>query len=249
MSEFDKSNVEFDSGRYHRANLGFIVLSGDLACEHDLFNMTPEGVGISFTRLKTDDYTTNETLAAHVNQLAEAASRIQPNVKPDVISYCCTSGSIVIGEEEVKRQIAIGAPYTKPMSLVTGVVSALNAVQAKKIVIGTPYLDEINAREEEFFLSKGFEILRMEGLNLETGIEFGKVTPDFWNKFSLEIDCDDADAVFLSCTGIRSLDIIEKVEAQINKPVITSNQAQMWSALRLAGINDNLKGYGQLFGY
>ena len=249
MSEFDKSNVEFDSGRYHRANLGFIVLSGDLACEHDLFNMTPEGVGISFTRLKTDDYTTNETLAAHVNQLAEAASRIQPDVKPDVISYCCTSGSIVIGEEEVKRQIAIGAPYTKPMSLVTGVVSALHAVQAKKIVIGTPYLDEINAREEEFFLSKGFEILRMEGLNLETGIEFGKVTPDFWNKFSLEIDCDDADAVFLSCTGIRSLDIIEKVEAQINKPVITSNQAQMWSALRLAGINDNLKGYGQLFGY
>ena len=249
MSEFDKSNVEFDSGRYYRANLGFIVLSGDLACEHDLFNMTPEGVGISFTRLKTDDYTTNETLAAHVNQLAEAASRIQPDVKPDVISYCCTSGSIVIGEEEVKRQIAIGAPYTKPMSLVTGVVSALNAVQAKKIVIGTPYLDEINAREEEFFLSKGFEILRMEGLNLETGIEFGKVTPDFWNKFSLEIDCEDADAVFLSCTGIRSLDIIEKVEAQINKPVITSNQAQMWSALRLAGINDNLKGYGQLFGY
>ena len=249
MSEFDKSNVEFDSGRYHRANLGFIVLSGDLACEHDLFNMTPEGVGISFTRLKTDDYTTNETLAAHVNQLAEAASRIQPNVKPDVISYCCTSGSIVIGEEEVKRQIAIGAPYTKPMSLVTGVVSALNAVQAKKIVIGTPYLDEINAREKEFFISKGFEILRMEGLNLETGLEFGKVTPDFWNKFSLEIDCDDADAVFLSCTGIRSLDIIEKVEAQINKPVITSNQAQMWSALRLAGINDNLKGFGKLFGY
>ena len=123
------------------------------------------------------------------------------------------------------------------------------AVQAKKIVIGTPYLDEINAREEEFFLSKGFEILRMEGLNLETGIEFGKVTPDFWNKFSLEIDCEDADAVFLSCTGIRSLDIIEKVEAQINKPVITSNQAQMWSALRLAGINDNLKGFGKLFGY
>ena len=154
MREFDKSNVEFDSGRYYRANLGFIVLSGDLACEHDLFNMTPEGVGISFTRLKTDDYTTNETLAAHVNQLAEAASRIQPDVKPDVISYCCTSGSIVIGEEEVKRQIAIGAPYTKPMSLVTGVVSALNAVQAKKIVIGTPYLDEINAREEDFFLSK-----------------------------------------------------------------------------------------------
>ena len=111
------------------------------------------------------------------------------------------------------------------------------------------YLDEINEREEKFFLSKGFEILRMEGLNLETGLEFGKVTPDFWNKFSLEIDCDDADAVFLSCTGIRSLDIIEKVEAQINKPVITSNQAQMWSALRLAGINDNLKGFGQLFGH
>ena len=58
MSKFEKSNIEFDDGRYHRANLGFIVLSGDLACEHDLFNMTPEGVGVSFTRIKTDDYTT-----------------------------------------------------------------------------------------------------------------------------------------------------------------------------------------------
>ena len=125
----------------------------------------------------------------------------------------------------------------------------MNAVNAKKIVIGTPYLDEINEREEKFFLSKGFEILRMEGLNLETGLEFGKVTPDFWNKFSLEIDCDDADAVFLSCTGIRSLDIIEKVEAQINKPVITSNQAQMWSCLRRAGIEDKISGFGELFNH
>ena len=72
MSKFEKSSIEFDDGRYHRANLGFIVLSGDLACEHDIFNMTPEGVGVSFTRLKTDDYTTTETLAAHVEQLAEA---------------------------------------------------------------------------------------------------------------------------------------------------------------------------------
>ena len=117
------------------------------------------------------------------------------------------------------------------------------------IRLGLPSKGRIKKQVEEFFISKGFEILRMEGLNLETGLEFGKVTPDFWNKFSLEIDCDDADAVFLSCTGIRSLDIIEKVEAQINKPVITSNQAQMWSALRLAGINDNLKGFGKLFGY
>ena len=78
MSKFEKSNIEFDDGRYHRANLGFIVLSGDLACEHDIFNMAPEGVGVSFTRLKTDDYTTTETLAAHVEQLLKLLQEFNP---------------------------------------------------------------------------------------------------------------------------------------------------------------------------
>ncbi len=247
MPKFNIKDVQFDSGRNSRANLGFILLSTDLACEIDTYRMLPKGVGVSFTRLHTDDYTTNETLAKHIHQIADAASRIQPEIKPDVISYCCTSGSIVIGEDKVCTEIKLGAPYTTAMTLVSGVVAALNKLEAKKIVIGTPYLDEINIVEKNFFANKGFDVLDIQGLNLSNGIEFGKITPDYLKNFALSIDQKEADVIFLSCSGIRSLDIIEEVEATTGKPVITSNQAQMWYALRTAGVEDKLSGFGRIF--
>ena len=239
----------FDKGRHSRAKLGFILMSTDLAAESDFFDMAPNDVAIHITRLKTDDHTTNETLSKHIEFMADAASRIQPDTKPDVISYSCTSGSIVIGEEKIKEEIKKGAPYAIPMTLVTGVVDALEELKVKNLVVGTPYLDEINTKEAEFLINKGFSVLNIQGLNLTKGIEFGTVTPDYWIKFAEEINEESADAIFLSCGGIRSTEVIDQIEQKVGKPVITSNQAQMWSCLRRAGVEDNISGFGKLFNY
>ncbi len=239
--------VKLGEGRNPRAQLGFILMSTDLAAEVDFFDMAPEGVGIHITRLKTEDYTTNETLARHIDTMAEAASRLQPDVKPDVISYSCTSGSIVIGEQRAMAEIKKGAPWTQPMTLVTGVVDALNELGARKLVVGTPYLDEVNTAEAEFLLEKGFEVLDIQGLNIANGIDMGRVTPAYWKKFALEIDQPEADVIFLSCGGIRAIEVADEIEAATGKPVITSNQAQMWSCLRRAGIYDEIEGFGQIF--
>ena len=239
----------FDNGRHSRARLGFILMSTDLAAESDFFDISPKDVAIHITRLKTDDYTTNETLSKHIEFMADAASRIQPDTKPDVISYSCTSGSIVIGEDRVKEEIKKGAPYAIPMTLVTGVVDALRELKVKNLVVGTPYLDEINTNEAEFLFNKGFSVLNIQGLNLTKGIEFGTVTPDYWIKFAEEINDESADAIFLSCGGIRSTEVIDQIEQKVGKPVITSNQAQMWSCLRRAGVEDNISGFGKLFNY
>jgi len=238
---------DMDAGRHHRAKLGFILMSTDLAGEADFSDMAPDGVGVHVTRLKTDDYTTNETLSRHIDHMADAAARIQPDTRPDVVSYSCTSGSIVIGEDRIFAEIRKGAPWAQPMCLVTGVVDALRELGASKLVVGTPYLDEINAAEAEFLLKKGFEVLDIQGLNLTTGIEFGRVTPAYWKSFALEIDRPDAEAIFLSCGGIRALEVAEEIEQIIGKPVVTSNQAQFWSCLRRAGIQDKIAGFGQIF--
>lgn len=236
-----------DGGRHHRAKLGFILMSTDLAAEADFYDMAPEGVAVHITRLKTEDYTTNETLARHIDHMAEAAARLQPDTKPDVISYNCTSGSIVNGEDRVMAEIEKGAPWAIPMCLVTGVVDALQELGVKKLVLGTPYLDEINVVEAEYLLEKGFEILDVQGLNLSTGIEMGSVTPAYWKEFALQLDHPEADAIFLSCSGIRALEVAEEIEQATGKPVITSNQAQFWSCLRRAGITDQIEGFGQIF--
>ena len=90
-------------------------MSTDLASESDFFEMAPRGVGIHITRLKTDDFTTNETLLRHIDHMADAAARIQPDTKPNVISYSCTSGSIIIGEkrifQEIKKMCSMGRTY------------------------------------------------------------------------------------------------------------------------------------------
>ena len=239
----------FDKGRHSRARLGFILMSTDLAAESDFFDIAPNDVAIHITRLRTDDHTTNETLSKHIEFMADAASRIQPDTKPDVISYSCTSGSIVIGEDKIKEEIKKGAPYAIPMTLVTGVVDALRELKVNNLVVGTPYLDEINTKEAEFLNNKGFSVLNIQGLNLTKGIEFGTVTPDYWIKFAEEINEESADAIFLSCGGIRSTEVIDQIEQKVGKPVITSNQAQMWSCLRRAGVEDNISGFGKLFKY
>lgn len=238
---------EMDAGRHHRARLGFILMSTDLACEADCMDMAPDGVAVHFTRLKTDDHTTNETLARHIDDMADAASRLQPDMRPEVISYCCTSGSIICGEESVFREIRKGAPWAEPMCIVTGVMDALREVGAQKIVVGTPYLDEINTAEAAYLGQAGFEVLDIQGLQLATGIEFGRVTPAYWKQFALDLDQPDADAIFLSCSGIRALEVVDEIEQITGKPVITSNQAQFWSCLRRAGIMDELQGFGQIF--
>lgn len=242
-----KRNPDMDGGRHHRARLGFILMSTDLASEADFNDMAPAGIGVHITRLKTDDHTTNETLLQHIDHMAEAASRLQPDTRPAVVSYGCTSGSIVIGEERVFAEISKGAPWAQPMCIVTGVVDALRELGVDKLVVGTPYLDEINTAEAAFLINKGFTVLDIQGLNLSTGVSFGCVTPAYWKQFAMEIDRPDADAIFLSCGGIRALEVAEEIEQAIGKPVITSNQAQFWSCLRRAGIEDRLEGFGQIF--
>ncbi|MGR3624049.1 maleate cis-trans isomerase family protein [Pseudophaeobacter sp.] len=238
---------ELSTGRHHRAKLGFILMSTDPSAEGDFRDMAPEGVGVHITRLKTDDYTTNETLSRHIEHMADAASRIQPEARPDVVSYSCTSGSIVIGEQRIFKEIHKGAPWAQPMCLVQGVLDALHELGAKKLVVGTPYLDEINTAEAEFLVERGFEVLDIQGLNIAQGWDMGLVTPEYWKKFALEIDQPDADVIFLSCGGIRALEVVEEIEQVTGKPVITSNQAQMWSCLRRAGIMDELEVFGQIF--
>ena len=240
-------DVRFDKGKHHRGRIGFILMSTDLAAESDYFAMAPEDVGIHITRLDTQDVTTNDTLAEHINTMASAAARLQPDNPPDIISYVCTSGSIINGEAAVVAEIERGAPNSTGTTLVTGVIAALRALGAERLAVATPYIDEINQREADFLAEKGFDVVTFQGLQLDTGVEFGRVAPDYWIEVAEQVDHPDADAIFLSCSGIRAVEVIDRIEARLNKPVVTSNQANMWACLRKIGVQDQIGGFGRLF--
>ena len=127
----------------------------------------------------------------------------------------------------------------------TGVVRSLRAVGAQRIVVATPYLDEVNAHVLGFLKGHGFEVLDLQGLNLRTNQEIDCVEPAFIQEFAASLDRPDADAVFVCCGALRTLDIVGALEMQIGKPAIVSNQAMMWDCLRMAA-SDRIPGYGRL---
>ncbi len=238
--------VEFDSGRHPRAKIGFVLLATEQTIEDDMHCLLPSGVGIHFTRSPIPDSITAETLTDLTKSLGDAAALLLPDGSLDVITYACTSGSLVSGEEAVFKELGKGAPGALATSLITSVMRALNALNAKRIVVATPYLDEINQMEKDYMEARGFEVLNIQGLNLEKDSEMICVTPDSLLRFAISVDQADAEAIFISCGALRSIEIIDELEKLTGKPVITSNQAMAWDVMRLAGINDQIPGYGVL---
>ncbi|AZO18847.1 arylmalonate decarboxylase [Mesorhizobium sp. M2A.F.Ca.ET.043.05.1.1] len=242
-----RGGIRFDAGRHHKAKLGFVLLAMEQTIEEDMFKMAPDGVGVHFQRAPMANKVEIETLSAMASGIGDAAALIVPEVQLDVICYGCTSGSVVIGEDKVFAELTRGAPGAKPTSIISGVMRALKAVNARKITVATPYVDPVNEIERVYMAERGFEILNMQGLNIENDEDMVRVTPDYIYEFAKQVDRADSDAIFISCSALRSVDIIQALEAESGKPVITSNQAMMWDCLRLAGVNDRSDNYGRLF--
>lgn len=236
----------FDKGRHHRAKIGFVLLATEQTIEDDVFKLCPDGVGLHFTRAAIPDSITVESLTRHAGDLARAASTLLPDGSLDVICYACTSGSLVIGEDTVFAELRKGAPNAKTTSLITAVLSALRTIGAKRIAVATPYLDEINRREADYLSAAGFEVTNIQGLDLEKDSDMIRVRPDFLADFAAGVDTPDADALFISCGALRSIDVVDRLEQKLGKPVICSNQAMMWDVLRRAGVEDRIAGFGSL---
>ncbi len=238
--------IRYDAGRHARAKLGFVLLATEQTVQDDVMALRPPGVGVHFTRAAIADSITNASLAAQADLLADCAATLLPDGSLDVACYACTSGSLVIGEERVFAELRRGAPGATPTSLISGVIRALRALDARRIVVATPYLDEVNRREAEYLEAAGFKVLSIRGLNLERDSDMVRVTPDYIAEFALAQDHTDADAIFVSCGALRTLDVIEEIERGAGKPAVCSNQAMIWDCLRLAGIDDRIEGYGRL---
>ncbi|MER8438854.1 arylmalonate decarboxylase [Mesorhizobium sp. M1312] len=239
--------IRFDAGRHNKAKIGFVLLAMEQTIEEDMFKLAPEGVGVHFQRAPMANKVDVETLLAMASGIGDAAALIVPKVKLDVICYGCTSGSVVIGEDKVFAELTRGAPGAKPTSIISGVMRALKSVNAKKITVATPYVDPVNEIERRYMEERGFEILNIRGLNVENDEDMVRITPDYLFEFAKQVDRPGSDAIFISCGALRSVDIIQALEAETGKPVITSNQAMMWDCLRLAGVRDRSDLYGRLF--
>ncbi len=243
----EKWDTEFDNSRAWRARIGFILIQNETIIEGDMTRLAPEGVETHFVRSKMPVGCTVENLASMQSSLAETSKEFMPEFDLKVVCYACTSGSVVIGEENVEKELLKGNPNRKPTTLITGAIRALEKLSVKRIVMATPYTDDINTIESRYLENKGFELLNVQGLNLTYDSQITSVKPSYISKFAKAVDHANAEAIFISCGALRTLDVIEEIEQATGKPVVTSNQSMMWNCLRMAGIEDQINGYGTLF--
>ncbi len=236
----------FDDGLNARGKIGFVLIPNEQTIEAEMTRHMPAGVGAYFSRATMPREISTESLAQIKGSLAETAARILPDDKLDVICFACTSGTVAVGEEAACQEIARGAPGAKPTTLAGAVRKALTALQVKTLVLGSPYIAELNDNVVRYLEAAGFEVLSAHGMGLNYDTEMTRVAPDYIADYARAIDRPEADAVLLSCGALRSIGVVDAIERDLGKPVICSNQAMLWDCLRLAGVDDRLDGLGRL---
>lgn len=249
--EVDRQNMpyELDGGIGYRARIGLIVLATDQTIEYECRRlMDLPGVAFYESRIFNSQDITPETLATMEAGMTEATRVIMPGVALDVVAYGCTSGGMVIGTEKVHARIREARPEVACTTPMEATFAAFRALGARRICFIAPYSDVINRNMRRHIVEQGFEVPVMGSWNLTDDTKVARLSADTVRKAVLELGAVDAvDAVFVACTSVRLVDQVESLEAELGKPVTSSNHAIAWHCLRLAGIDDEVPGFGRLF--
>lgn len=231
-----------------RGRIGIIYPSIGRTPEHEWWRMTPRGVTLHITRVLLRATSMEEL--NRIGGFAEEAAQLLATAKPDLICFACTTGTMVRGIEydrQLTRRITdvTGIPAT---SMAQGVIEGLRALGAKKLAVATAYVDEINEHERQFLQDNGFEVELIHGLQMTDSIKISEVSPEEVYRFARDVyrRASSADAILVSCGSLRTLEIVDALESDTGKPVVSSNIAQMWIALRKLGIGEPVLGAGRL---
>ena len=227
--------------------VGLIALSTDQTIESDFSNICNNlPLDIFINRIHNQNPLTKENLLKMQDDLESVAHKILPDEKISAIAYGCTSGTIAIGEEKVKENILLGKPSCYVTTPVTSAIKAFKKMNIKKIALFTPYPDAVNKTILEYFTKKNIEVSSFASLNLNLDSEFANVDPNYILEISSKLETKNADALFISCTALPVLNILEDLEQIIQKPVLSSNQTLIWDTIRSVRYESPINGYGKL---
>jgi maleate isomerase len=228
-----------------RLRIGMMLPSHNTVAEPEFNRLLPQGISLHATRLRLlgDGRDALRSMTDGVEQAAEllAAALV------DLIVFHCAAASSLdpdMGDrlvERIERSTNLPATATSLASL-----AAMETLKARRIVMVTPYPQSINDDEVAYFAHHGVEVLSEQGLGLPDARAVAQVNPQAWYELTFQRRRPDAEAYFLGGTNVRAVAAIAPLERALSVPVISSNQATLWHALRKAGIHDKLQGCGRL---
>jgi maleate isomerase len=215
--------------------IGVLLPSSSSVQERDIGRALPEDITLHVARMRLNNVDADSTL--RVVQEIEIESQKLADVDVDVIIFPATAPSSRNGpgydQELIKRiSAASGKPATTAS---TALLEALRALSIKQIVLGAPWSESINQTVTAFLAANGVEVLAQEGLGFVRNLEIGLLDPQTALDIGRRVDRPEADAVMLACGNWSTFAIIDQLEHDLGKPVLTTNQVSLWHALKIMG--------------
>lgn len=217
--------------------LGLIVLQSDETIEQDFRRLFAASVDLQFSRIRSGADVTPETLAAMEDELGTSASLLCPWTRFGAIAYGCTSGTAQIGRAQVARLVSEAATTAHVTDPVSALIAACGALGLRRIAFLSPYLAEVSDRICATLKDDGIETPIFGTFNVPSEARVARISPDSIMAAAETLLADGgADALFLSCTNLRTLDVIAPLEERLGLPVLSSNLVMAWHMARLAGV-------------
>ncbi|MFV0295485.1 MAG: hypothetical protein ACK5JT_05135 [Hyphomicrobiaceae bacterium] len=236
-------------GDGRRARIGMVIPSVNTVMEPWAMRVVPDGVSVHFARMFIPPETTAETLIEMDRTDGRSANRQLASVMPHAVAYGCTASSIVQGlEYDAHLRSEIAEDCKVPATTAAhAIMTALRTLGAGRISLVSPYPPNIDEAEHRFFETAGFEVVGGACLGIADGFRLAEPDRDEIVELGMRGCADDAQALVVSCLNFRSHAAIATLEEKLGRPVVSSTQATLWHALRLAGIEDPVHGMGVLF--
>jgi len=179
--------------------------------------------------------------------VTEVSKDILPDEKLDCVVYGCTSGTIASGYDSIKNKINLAKPGARVVTPSSAAVNALRKMKVKKVSIFTPYSEKLNNEVVDYFKKENFIITSNSYFDILYDNDIAKIDPDYLYEVITKMDLAEAEAIFLSCTNLPALNIVDKLEKKLNKIVLSSNQVLIWDTLQNIRKTEPVNGYGKLF--
>lgn len=232
---------------YGAKRLGVLVPSGNSVAETELRAMLPDDVTMLTTRLALLGSSETELLAMLTD--LDRAATLLGHAEPDAIAFHCTAVSTFAPHlaGEIRGRITAATGRT-PIATADAILAAFRVLQARRVLLVTPYVEPVHRREIDFLAAHGLTVTGGSYLGVDRNTEMAHIAPDAIAAQVREAaSAASADVCFISCTAIRSAGLIAGLEQSLGMPVITSSQVLAWHALRSLGVDRPVHGFGRLF--
>lgn len=216
--------------------LGLIVLQSDVTLEDDLRALLPASVSLRVSRVPSATTVSTETLSQMERHLKAAASLLPRGVNFDVIGYGCTSGTAQIGATRVAECIREGTEAKAVTEPVSALLAACKALQINRIALLSPYVESVSRQLRKTLGDQGIKTPVFGSFAEEEEAKVARIDAASIKNAALRLmAAKDVDALFLSCTNLRTLDVIPQLQRKLGVPVLSSNLVLGWHLLISAG--------------